>query len=479
MDDVAIYFQKIDLGNGRWVFKPITIIRGSFDAESEKFVTDCGFVCDLISGMELDSKDYFFCPTTIKGLRKKYGEENSEEVLLTEYLNEYMSFCYIGYYDDNSERILILKIPFDDLEDEQKGMDTGEDSKSGLNKKASNICDVPIQETKKDKNLKLDKAGSKEFNLKELRDVVLKKIISQDEAVNKVTARIGVNYTCSNSRMKSHILIAGPTATGKTEMINIICQHLNIPHYKVTATDYTQEGYVGKSVDYMIKGLIDSCNGDIEAAQNGILVIDEIDKKASNILTSTISNKAVLDSLLKITGRNKIQVEISNDSIEFDTSNLTVILMGAFDGIFENKNKNVIGFGNQNSSNNQRELDSRDFVKYGMTPELMRRIKCIAVTHPFEVEDYVKLLYKSEISPLAIAKEYYEKDHEIKFTFTSSYVKEIAKKARELNEGAGGIDKLVSMSLENVTEKILNGEKVKSLKLTKQTALNNKNYYME
>ena len=115
-------------------------------------------------------------------------------------------------------------------------------------------------------------------------------------------------------------------------MINLIAKELGVPCFKADATAYTKEGYVGKSVYSMLEGLIQAANGDLVKAQNGILVIDEIDKKADK----DVAGVDVLYSLLKLMDRDVVEVELSPiKSIMFDTSNLTIICMGAFTEIYD------------------------------------------------------------------------------------------------------------------------------------------------
>ena len=115
---------------------------------------------------------------------------------------------------------------------------------------------------------------------------ILKYPMSEGEFRNikqalKLPIKEMINEKSNNPKNKSHMMIVGPSGTGKTEMINIIAKKLNIPFFKADATAYTKEGYVGKSVYSMFNGLIDAANGDVEKAQRGLLIIDEIDKKLS------------------------------------------------------------------------------------------------------------------------------------------------------------------------------------------------------
>ena len=149
--------------------------------------------------------------------------------------------------------------------------------------------------------MKVQKEESKKFDLAKFRKNVLSYIVGQDEAVYDVTRTLAINYTSVNPRNKSHILIMGPSGTGKTEMINVMAKELDIPIFKADATAYTKAGYVGKDVPSMLTGLVEAAGGDLKRAQEGILIIDEIDKKSSSS-KDDVSGKAVLHSMLKNIG---------------------------------------------------------------------------------------------------------------------------------------------------------------------------------
>jgi len=112
MKDIAIYFQKFDLGNGRHIFRPINTIRGVYDKKDETFITDCGVVCESITGWSNDSSNFFGFPTTIIDLKKMYKEKNSEEALMHEYFRRCTQYYYIGYYDYMDSKLVTKKISF-------------------------------------------------------------------------------------------------------------------------------------------------------------------------------------------------------------------------------------------------------------------------------------------------------------------------------------------------------------------------------
>lgn len=532
--DVAIQVRKISLGNERELFLPVGVLKGKYNKEEEIFIDEYQLNYSSMDGSIYYSDFYFACPTTLEELKKEFLPGVSDNDVLTKFLADSMDKCYIGVYNIIEQNRRLQEIDLAELEyelyDEEEqseeefvGIDmSGSEQQYIFNLESLNalkeyrsveeirqyidqlilvgksLRDQVLQEIKKNplveekeeetpKKLALKKEESKKFNLKDMRKFVLAQIVAQDEAVKRITIRIMANFDSSDSRRKGHLLITGGTGTGKSKTVELICNYLNIPFAKVDSTDYTQSGYVGRSVDEMLQKLIAAADGDIELAQKGILVIDEIDKKSSNGDKSQIATKAVLDSLLKITGRGTVEVDILENgekvTIDFDTSNLTVVFTGAFEGIekLQKENKhNTLGFVQEEKKQKDEIADlNKLLIKYGMTPELIGRIKCIVSLKKYEIEDYVQILKKSQGSPLLIEKNYFEKDKGIKFSYTSNYLKEIAKQAKERDVGVRGLESAVADSVEDIQERVLNKEPIKVLKLTKKTALNNKEYYVE
>ena len=296
---------------------------------------------------------------------------------------------------------------------------------------------------------------------------VLKCIIGQDKQVRQILTSVyrGMNF----STIKSNTLVIGNSGTGKTETIRQIAQRLNKPYTIEDATKYTQEGYYGESVEKMIYNLIANAGGNLEKAQNGILVIDEIDKKTSKPESTgaDVAGVEVLKSLLKIIEGTKIKVEIPVPDafitlcVSFDTSNLIVILMGAFPGLDKIRDKrlcrNPMGFGTEKVSlENTRKscFTKKDLVQYGLTEEFVGRIDSIVEMNKLTEDNLVSILKNSKLS---IFKRYENELRKkgITLVYEESIFREIAKESLTLDTGARELANTVNYIFENIIYEIL------------------------
>lgn len=531
--DYAIQLQKIELGDNRVIFKVVGLLKGEYIEEEECFVDEYKYEYELMKNSVPDYDRYFCAPTTIEELRKPYGNQLTEQEILQEFLSSYVDVCYLGYYDSIDDITKVAEIDFYeveralcdsenysedssmqeiefDIKDNEKFVfslqalkelreyQTVEEVRSYIDKliEAGNyIKDVvnqntttgrdllESQEEKKKKRYSLKREESSGFNLAKLRKEVLANIIGQDEAVCDLTRTIAINKTSKNYRNKSHILISGPSGTGKTEMVRVVAKELDMPFFAANAPDYTKAGYHGKEVPDLLLSLVTAANGDLEKAQHGILILDEIDKLVT-FQDDKGFGKAVLHELLKILDRDVIEVDVEkgrNNKLMFDTSNLTVICMGSFDELYQQKKqtkKNAIGFGTtKEDSVQQIRLSEDDFIGW-MGPEFVGRVGTFAETDALTHKAVLKILKESKLSQWKIAQQDFA-ERGIKLYATSGYMNAIAKKGYSEKLGVRKLNTEVKKSLKYAYDEILSNPKVKSIKLTKKTALNNKEYCVE
>ena len=298
-----------------------------------------------------------------------------------------------------------------------------------------------------------ENTSQEENNIVSLYKEIKNTIVGQDEQVKKILTTLYQNELINNEYednllgLKKHLLICGPTGTGKTETIRRIADNYDKAIAIVNATSYSETGYVGESVEDMLASLYYAADGDLDVAQEGILVIDEIDKLAEDVgKKSHVSRLGVQRSLLKILEGNIMNVNIIDGKlasvISFDTSKLTVIGLGAFAGIIKPEKKIALGFNSVSSNNmedaNYSKITSKDFVDYGMLPELMGRFTSRVYMHTLKKEDLRNILLFSNESPLILYKEYF-KNLNIEFSYDDDFIDEVAEGAYNLDLGARGL----------------------------------------
>ena len=298
-------------------------------------------------------------------------------------------------------------------------------------------------------------------NIKKLENDVLQSIVGQDEQVKKIATAIYKSISFSN--LKSNILVIGPSGTGKTETIKQIAKRLHVPYTIEDATRYTKAGYYGADVEDMVFNLIENANNDIKKAQKGIIVIDEIDKKVSGDCYDVGGNE-VLKSLLKIIEGTKMKIEIGDDFlksevVDFDTRNITVILLGAFAGLDKIRekrlNKKHLGFVTSEEKNQQEEKYLKDdLIKYGMPEEFIGRVDAIIEMNKLNKKDLALILKKSNLS---IFRRYQnELNYKgIKLKFDNKIFEEIAARSLELDTGARELSNTVNYIFENIIYDVL------------------------
>ena len=262
---------------------------------------------------------------------------------------------------------------------------------------------------------------------------------------------------------KSNIIMVGPTGTGKTLLAKTIARLLKVPFTIVDATVLTEAGYVGEDIESILTRLLQVADYDVEAAERGIVFIDEIDKiarKSDNpSITRDVSGEGVQQGLLKLLEGSIVNVppqggrkHPEQKMIAVNTKNILYICGGAFDGI-ERKiamrlNTHVVGY-NGGGSNSRVDRDNllqyiapQDLKAYGLIPEIIGRLPILTYLQPLDREALRRILVEPKNSIIKQYVKLFEMDG-VKLTFDDDMLDYVVDKAIEFKLGARGLRSIV------------------------------------
>ena len=275
---------------------------------------------------------------------------------------------------------------------------------------------------------------------------VTKTLIAQDDAARRVIVEIA-RKEMDSRRKQSGILLTGDTGVGKTKLMELIAKYLNRPFKKIDSTQLTIPGYVGKNIEEELWDLYVKCGCSKQKAENAIIFFDEIDKKGSS-KKDDVSGQGVLNVLLPfIEGTTYAASESSKSSdrkVQIDTSNMIVILGGAFTDVYKNLiEKNGVGFNSEVSSEpKQRDAKVEDFVQLAMMPEeFMGRVTIVRL-NSLTVDSIKKILTESDESAINIQKKIFGKLG-VRLKITDGFIDEVSRQAEKRKTGARGLNNLV------------------------------------
>ncbi len=372
------------------------------------------------------------------------------------------------------------------------------------------ICDNCVEQAKgivkEEMSEKVNQELSSNINL--LKPLDFKRhldeyIIGQEEAKKVLSVAVYNHYKRVTQKMdedeieieKSNVVMVGETGTGKTLLAKTIAKILNVPFCIADATVITEAGYVGEDVESILSRLLQSADYDVNAAERGIVFIDEIDKiarKSDNpSITRDVSGEGVQQAMLKLLEGTTVGVPPQGGRkhpeqklVQVNTKNILFICGGAFDGIVKAIGKRVnthaVGYSASQKAdefdkdNMLQYVSPQDLKSFGLIPELIGRFPVLTYLNPLDGEALRRILTEPKNSLVKQYVKLFEME-DIKLSFDKKVLDHIVAKAIEFKLGARGLRSICEAIMVDAMFELPSEKNIKEFKITYDYAVDKLN----
>lgn len=390
-----------------------------------------------------EKKEYNSNPV-IDSVDKNNAEDEYDEVEERDYTLEDLVIKVIkGEYSLNELKKLRKDLTHE-YEDLESALDTIDIQ---LEASEAGTSAVTLKASEKEEDTLPEINIKNEIDIEDIYEKVTSTLIAQDDAARRVITEIARKEQ-NPKKKKDGILLTGSTGVGKTKLMDLIAKHLNKPFIKVNSTTLTTAGWTGKDIEEVLWDLYVKCGKNVKEAENAIIFFDEIDKKGSKN-KSDHSGKAILNALLPFIEGTVYDacedMKTSTNKVKIDTSNMIVVLGGAFNDVYKDlKEKGSIGF-NKEVGKKEREAKVDDFIEKAMMPDEFMGRATIVRLKDLNVEELKRIMLESDESAMKDQEKLFA-ELGIKLTFTDEYTTAIAESAIKRKTGARGLNQIVDES---------------------------------